>query len=72
MTARSPLGDMCQAHDPMTAPVVYPRDVTVDDHGSLCAIYRCGECGRSWACWWDMRSAGWTAADVENFGKDAA
>lgn len=70
VTVRSLLGDLCQAHDPLTAPVVYPYDVT-SEGDSLCAIYRC-QCGTSWACWWHMAASGWTPADVENFRKDAA
>jgi hypothetical protein len=68
--ARSLLGDCCQNHDPMVAPVVYPYDVTREGN-SLCAIYRC-QCGTSWACWWDMAAAGWTAEDVASFAADAA
>jgi hypothetical protein len=65
---RSRLGDLCQNHDPMTAPVVYPHMVTLDGT-SLRGEYQC-KCGRTWPCWWDMQAAGWTAEDVENFAAD--
>jgi len=67
---RSPLGDSCQGHGPGTAPVVFPCDVT-SEGGSLCAVYRC-HCGTSWACWWDLRAAGWTPGDAAGFGREAA
>lgn len=63
MNERSRLGDCCQNHDPMTAPVVYPYRVTLDGPDSLRAEYRCA-CGRTWPCWWSMHAAGWTLADV--------
>ncbi len=66
MTERSRLGDCCQNHDPMTAPVVYPHKVTID-RDSLRGDYRCNQCGVEWPCWWDMRSAGWTLDDIARY-----
>lgn len=65
MTARSLLGDICQHHDPRTAPVAYPHSVTAEG-SSLHALYRC-ECGAEWPCWWDMHYAGWTPEDAASF-----
>lgn len=60
--SRSRLGDCCQNHNPMTAPVVYPHRVWID-RDSLRGEYLCA-CGRHWPCWWGLRSAGWTLEDV--------
>lgn len=68
MTGRSLLGDRCENHDPVTAPVVYPWAVGID-RGRLRGEYRC-ECGREWPCWWDMAAAGWTREDVLCHGMD--
>ncbi len=68
MAERSRLGDCCQNHNPLTAPVVYPYAVGFDQ-GSFCAWYRC-DCGREWSCHWDMAAAGWTFEDVLCHGMD--
>jgi hypothetical protein len=61
---RSLLGDCCQNHDPVKAPVVYPHRVTLEEDGdSMRAEYLC-TCRREWLCWWSMRAAGWTLADL--------
>jgi hypothetical protein len=65
---KSTLGDCCQKHDPMTAPVVYPykitKDTARDGTVSLRAEYRCA-CGNDWSCWWNAWCAGWTDEDIE-------
>lgn len=63
---KSTLGDCCQKHNPITAPVVYPHTIT-KDYGrdgteSLRAEYRCA-CGNDWSCWWS--GTGWTDEDIE-------
>jgi hypothetical protein len=67
---RSLLGDSCQGHEPGASPVAFPHEVTREG-GSLRAAYRC-DCGTSWACWWDLRAAGWTPGDAAGFGRNAA
>jgi hypothetical protein len=61
----SRLPDLCQCvltGDPeaiTTAEPVLPYLVGPAVNGSLKARYRCAECGRRWAVWWDRRAAGW-------------
>jgi hypothetical protein len=64
---KSALGDCCQNHYPLTAPVVYPYRATLTGD-SLRAEYRCG-CGSNWSCWWSASAAGWDAADVERLNQ---
>lgn len=59
---RSLLGDTCENHNPLTAPVVFPHRVWIDGE-SLRGEYLCA-CGRHWPCWWGMQGAGWTLQDV--------
>lgn len=65
---RSTLGDCCQKHNPMTAPVVYPYRITKeyarDGTENLRAEYRCA-CGNDWSCWWNAQYAGWADEDIE-------
>ena len=62
---RSQLPDLCQctfAIPPdalVAAEPCLPFQVTADVCDSLRALYRCGDCLRSWTVWWDRRSAGW-------------
>ena len=60
---RSTLGDCCQKHNPLTAPVVYPYRATLDGD-NLRGEYHCA-CGNDWPCWWSASAVGWTADDVE-------
>ena len=69
MSDKSTLGDCCQKHNPMTAPVVYPYRVSMDK-GSLRGEYRCA-CGNNWSCWWDLRYSGWTLEDMERLNETA-
>ncbi len=61
---KSTLGDCCQKHNPMTAPVVYPYKVTREPEDNLRAEYRC-ICGNDWSCWWGGEGSGWTDEDIE-------
>lgn len=65
MTGRSRLGDLCQNHNPMTAPVAYPHTV-IAEGTSLQGEYRCEDCGAEWKCWWDARAAGWMPWDADD------
>jgi hypothetical protein len=68
---KSTLGDCCQKHDAMTAPVVYPHKVTRDGADGLRAEYRCA-CGSEWFCGWNARYAGWTDEDIEALNQATA
>lgn len=63
-SGKSSLGDCCQKHNPVTAPVVYPYKVARGDGDNLRAEYRCA-CGNEWSCWWSARCAGWADEDIE-------
>lgn len=54
---KSTLGDCCQKHPPMTAPVVYPHHASRESGDNLRAEYRCA-CGNEWSCWWSFDGAG--------------
>ena len=65
--SRSTLGDCCQKHDPLTAPVVYPYRVTLEGD-NLRAEYRCA-CGNDWSCWWNPDGRGWTPEYIEQYNQ---
>jgi hypothetical protein len=64
---KSALGDCCQKHDPVTAPVVHPYRATLDGD-NLRGEYHC-DCGNEWPCWWSASYVGWTAEDVEHLNR---
>jgi hypothetical protein len=70
-SGKSTLGDCCQKHNPMTAPVVYPYRVTRGPGDNLRAEYRCA-CGNDWSCWWSFRCSGWTEEDIEALNQATA
>lgn len=68
---KSTLGDCCQKHPPLTAPVVYPHHASRGPEDNLRAEYRCA-CGNEWSCWWSFTASGWTDADIEQLNMDTA
>ncbi len=63
MSKRRIFGDLCQNHPVMTAPIVYPYEMTEEpDGGGLRALYRCWVCGAEWPCWWGADISEWEAA----------